>query len=288
MIKKEHETVSELTASQQVLRERRMLNIIYGGFAGMAFAIGMWGLDAYLLSQAHAYLPWLKLALGIILCAAVAGTASWLASRREMSLVSLLIWIVSALLLAFLTVSIPLQIITGILGRINPELAGHLDYSISIGYISRLWIAIIWITIFVVISGILQSALVDSAAFSTSTVGKFIPLMGAAVLMGISGVLMDDLVNARFRNAIYSVDSSIEFNLAHPNGNYEFDEGRIYHASALQNVIHLISQDHRLVVQDFDETLEIVKVLIQFEDGYVVCGTVYGQANFCELAEAGN
>ena len=64
-----------------IRREKQRLGILYGILAGAGYAITAWGLDAYQLAQANAYLPWGRFALGLAVSLALGGLAGWLASR---------------------------------------------------------------------------------------------------------------------------------------------------------------------------------------------------------------
>lgn len=54
-----------------VLRLKRRLGMAYGLSLGLAFAVSSWGVDGYLLSQAHALYPWLKLIIGAVICVTI-------------------------------------------------------------------------------------------------------------------------------------------------------------------------------------------------------------------------
>ena len=72
----------------EVIRSKRIFGMVYGIMAGITFACASWGMDGYLLSQLHGYLPWFNLIAGMILCSIVAGTLGWLTARLEKSLCS--------------------------------------------------------------------------------------------------------------------------------------------------------------------------------------------------------
>src|SRR5512134_3208893 len=71
--------VSTTDAKFRMIRQKkRIYGAIYGIVAGLAFAISTWGWDGFLLSQAHAFLPWTKLIIGSVGCAVAGGLAGWL------------------------------------------------------------------------------------------------------------------------------------------------------------------------------------------------------------------
>lgn len=274
--------------SASIIRERDLFGTAYGILAGVTFAIALWAWDGFLLSQVHAFFPWLKLALGILLCGLVGGSVGWLSSRQERSSFGFLLWLVASALFSWITIGLPLQIMPYLSKVLEPELGEYLNYGIGSGYIARFWIAIIWIVIFTSITGILQTALVESAVFAMAVVGKIGPFLICIVLMGIGGLVMDDLVNAPFRNAITSVDTPIQFILDNQGKTIDPALSRKYHAGALRGVQEEITSSYKLIVSSYDENFGKINVLVKFEDAWVDCITVNGQASYCKLAEVSN
>lgn len=277
---------AEPDSSSIVLRQIYAFSAAYGLAAGTAYAFTLWGRDAYLLSQAHAFFPWLKLILGTLLCGIVVGTASWLAARKENGCLGFFLWLAAALALAWVTVGLPLQIMPILSKYLEPELNGLVNYEIGTAFMARFWIAVVWVAIFMSLTGILQSNLVESGVSSISVFGKISPFLVGISLMGMGGLLLDDLTNAPFRKAIYSVETPIQFILDNQGKEMDPALSREFHASAFRNIQTEITPSRHLIVSQYDESFGLINVLIKFEDAWVDCTTVYGQITFCEPAEA--
>jgi len=277
---------SESSSSSIIGREIKAFSKTYGILAGLSFAVGMWGWDAYQLSQAHAFFPWLKLALGILLCALVGGTTGWLVSRKESGGFSFLFWFGASVLFSWITVSLPLQVMPALSKFIEPNLNGLLNYDLGDGSITRFWIALIWIMLFLPMAGILQTTLVESAVFANSAFGKAAPFLICMIWTGISGMWLDDLINAPFRGAIISVETPIQFIIDNQGKIIDPALSRKFHAGALGGVQKEITQSRKLIISDYDETFGRINVLVQFEGAWVTCITVNNQASYCKLAEA--
>jgi len=266
-------------------RQTYVFNAAYGLVAGTAFALAMWGRDAVALSQAHAFFPWQKLILGVVLCGLVGVICGLVTARRDGGCLTVGIWVAGAAGLGWITVGLPLQIMPIISENLEPELAGLLNYSVGQEFVVRFWIAFGWTAVFMAICGLLQQTLVDSSIAGINAFAKTLPLSIAVILMAIGGVLLDGLVNEPFREAIHSLAAPIDFILEHQGESISREDAREYRTTAFRSVQELVSEERSLIVRQYDESFGRVDVLIQFETGWVQCTTVYRQPTFCKIAE---
>jgi len=272
-------------SSLAIARDKIAFGTAYGAVAGIAFANALWTWDAIQLSQAHAFFPWLKLILGILLCGIVGGIAGLLVARKESSLFSFVTWLIAAALFSWITIGVPIQIFPIISKWLDPDLSGLLNYTIGSGFVTRFWLAMLWVGIFLSLTGMLQLTLVDTAVFSISVFGKVVPFLVCAVLMGIAGFVIDDLVNVPLRKAILSVETPIQFILDHRGLEVDPAISRKNHAGSLHGVIDAVSASRQLIVSSYDDNFALIYVLVHFEDAWVVCTTVNSQASYCQFAE---
>src|SRR5688572_6535502 len=142
--------IDPLRPHPQLMRSKLAAGSRFGAIVGLAFALVSWGLDGYLLSQTHVFLPWLKLIVGMICCSAAGGLAGFITARAENALVSLSAWFASGVFLAWLTTSLPLQLMPILSAWFRPPLKDVLTYSSMEELSTRFWIALIWILLFVV------------------------------------------------------------------------------------------------------------------------------------------
>lgn len=269
----------------EVVRSKRIFGMLYGMVAGVTFACASWGLDGYLLSQSHGYLPWLSLATGVIFCALVGGFMGWLTARLENSLLGLVFWLISALFFAWLVVSLPLQITPFFVSLINPQLGALLNYSENIAFLFRFGVAFGWIVPFALIIGVTQLPMIEPATFSTAIFGKIKPFFFCIVVMGISGFVSDNLINAQFRTALTGMDRTIQFVVDNKNnGNVDPDMSKEMHTRSLSDVAEHVQESRHLFIGNYDEFLGEIHVLVNFDSSWIDCDVLYGQPSTCKLA----
>ena len=280
-------SIDTMGARPDIIRNKRIFGMIYGIMAGLAFAGSSWGWDGYTLSQFHGYFPWNVLVTGALLCAIVGGFIGWLTARMESSLAGVLFWLAGSLFFAWLTVALPLQISPIIATKMDPQLAGLLDYSSNIEFTSRFGVALAWILPFTVIVGIAQIPVTEPAVFSTSFFGKIGPLLFGMLVISIGGVITDSLINAQFRSAIIALDKTAQFVLDN-RGNENVDPlvAREIHARAFGTVEESMTDTRYLFVGSFDETLGDINILVKFEKAWVTCEVLYNQPITCKPVQS--
>lgn len=273
------------TNSAKIESLKRAYGMYYGIAAGLGFAGASWGWDGYLLSSANGYLPWVKFIAGVILCVVAGGLIGRFTSISERSLVGFLIWLACSSFFAWLTIAVPLQITPLIASNLDPQLGLMLDYGADIGFMLRLGTALMWIAPFMAIAGLIQLPLVEPAVFSTSFFGKIGPLLVGMIIMGIAGGMTDTLINAHFRNATIAMDNTIQFVLDNEGKDVDPGLSRRMFSASLRSVRAYVSDSRRLFVGDYDEYLDIIHVLVQFEEGWVDCSVIYEQPGYCQAWE---
>lgn len=278
--------LKRIEAQPDVIRSRRLTGTIYGIVGGLAFAAIAWGWDGYILSRSHAYLPWLSLSVALVFCAVVGAAAGWLTARFESSLLGSFFWLISALLFAWLVIILPLQVSPFIISKINPQMGALLNYTkdADIGFLFG--VAAAWIIPFTLIVGATQLPITEPSVFSTSFFGKIIPFFFCIVVISLSGTIADSLINAHFRDAITSIDTTIQFALDNKN-NPQMDTAlaREMHAGSLNAVKEYVTESRHLSVRGYDKTFGQIHVLIRFEDQWVDCMIIYAQPSFCKVAD---
>jgi hypothetical protein len=274
------------TDRSDVVTAKQNYGIWFGAVLGFIFAAFAWGIDAYQLSQINSLYPWIKVACGVILCSTIGGLAGWLAAKFDKPIIALPIWIVAALLFAWLTIMIPLQLAPRLLTLIEPEIKGLLHYEYYPEFAARIGVAFTWIVILVAIAGLLQLPLSEGAVFSTSIVGKVAPMLVTLVLMGIAGTIIDGLNNELLRTPMQALDASIQFYVDHQTQDVDPADSRKMHQGALRMIKDSVSPRRQLTVSGYDAFLTEVDVLVRFDNGWVECQVFYGQPANCRPAIA--
>lgn len=273
---------AELNARPDVLRTKHIYGIWFGAFLGLAFAIAGWGVDAVMLNQANGLLPWLKFVGGAIPCMLVGGFTGWLSAKLNRAILSVALWLAAALIFAWLTVSLPLQITPSLLGIMEPDAQGLLHYTYYEEFSLRVVVGYLWIAIFVALAGLLQIPLSDSAVFSTSWLGKLTPMLVCLVLMGIAGIIVDSLNNEPLRSAIAALDNTIQFSIDHRGREIDPAESRQMHLGAFRTIEDVITPRRKLIISGYDAFLGEIQVLIKFEHAWAECNVLYNQLSTCK------
>jgi hypothetical protein len=219
---------------------------------------------------------------GVIPAVIIGGLAGGLSARLDKAFFAVLIWAVAALIFAWLTVMLPLQITPRLLGLAEPGLKGLLHYEYYPEFSARIGVAFAWITIFMFISGLLQLPLSESAVFSTSVLGKVSPMLISLVLMGIAGTIVDGLNNELLRNPINELDATIQFYIDNQGKEVDLKESRRMHQGSLRAIHELVTPERSLIVSGHNEFLEEVDVLVKFKDAWVECQVLYSQPVNCK------
>lgn len=276
---------NSLNARPEIIRLKQKFGILYGMIAGLAFAVSSWGWDGYVLSKSHAYFPWTMLITGVIFYAILGGIVGWLTARSESSLLGVVFWVISSLFYAWLMVALPVQINPFIASKLDPQLGALLNYEKGAEFVFRFGVSLAWVVPFMLIVGVTQLPITEPAVFSTSIFGKITPFFFCIVVMSISGVTTDNLVNSHFRAAISSLDNTIQFVLDNKNNeNVDLALSRKMHVGALSAVKKYVQESRYLFVGSYDEYLGDIHVLVKFDSQWVDCNVLYSQPVFCKIA----
>jgi len=276
-----------LNARPEIVRLKRKFGLLYGVIAGLTFAVAYWGRDGYMLNAAHAYFPWVMLITGSIFCAVVGGITGWLTAQSESSLLGFVFWLISSIFFAWIMVTLPLQINPFIVSKLDPQLGTLLNYEKGMEFVFRFGVSLAWVLPFMLIVGVTQLPITEPAVFSTSIFGKIAPLFFCIVVMSISGVITDSLINSHFRASIASLDNAIQFVLDNKNNeNVDKILAREVHARSLSTVGEYVQESRYLFVGSYDELLGEIHVLVKFadQDPWIDCNVLYSQPVSCKIA----
>jgi hypothetical protein len=271
----------------EVVQSKRRIGILYGATVGLAFAAASWGIDGLLLSQAHAFYPWLKFLIGAVICMVAGGIAGGLVARLEKGILGLFIYLGLGLVFSWLIVALPFQIFPAVMHWLDPETADLLNYTMYDGFQSRFTIAVAWVSLFAALTGVLQLPLTEPAAFATSLFGRIAPLLVCSIVMFINGVIVDTLNNEPLRTAVLHLNNTIEFAVEHQGQEVDRAVARTMRMSSVRAVQDVISQPRKLIVGSYDQYLDQIHVLVKFGNTWTDCTVVYNQPSFCEYVTSG-
>ncbi len=279
--------LGELKDRPEITRLKRIYGGIYGAVAGLAFAVSSWGMDAYILQNAHGYYPWLKFSVGAVGCVLMGMILGWLTAYVEKTLYGVVFWLASSFFFAWLVVALPLEISPFLINRLDPQLGSLLVYNNDVDFAYRFWVAFFWAALFLFVVGIVQIPMVEPSVFSNSFFGKLAPFLFCFILMGIGGWITDSLINSYFRGATVAMNDTIQFVLENPDGK-KTDPAtwKKMHAPSLREAGEYLNEDRVLFVGKYDESLGIINVLVRFKGKWFDCTVVYNQPALCKEAAA--
>jgi hypothetical protein len=223
------------------------------------------------------------LSVGLVFCAILGGISGWLTARFESSLLGIVFWLIASAGFSWLMVALPLQINPAVVSMLDPQLGALLNYGGGDNFVYRFGASLVWILPFMFLMGVTQLPIAEPAVFSASFFGKISPLFFCILLMGISGTVTANLINEHFRDAIASLDTTIQF-VADNKGNENADPtlSRQLYARALWEVNDQVEQSRHLFVGSYDEYFGEFHVLVKFGDQWVDCLVLYNQPNSCK------
>lgn len=273
---------NDFKARPDIVRLKHAFGLSYGVVIGVSFAIATWAVDGFILSQAHTFLPWLKLIIGILLCGSVTGFAGWITARFERWYFTLPAWIGIAVFFSWLLIILPLQIAPYVSSLLGPQWQGLISYSTFSELSPRFVTAFMWILIFVVITGVMQIPLVEPAAFSVSVFGKIAPFLLGMFVIGLGGFVADSLNNQPLRAAAVSLDHSIQFVLDNQGTTIDPSLSRANHAGAVRGIKEQVTPERVMTIGSYDSSLGEVNMLVQFRELTATCIVIFEQPAFCK------
>jgi hypothetical protein len=270
----------------EVLRAQYGYGLFYGAMVGLLFAVFAWGVDGVVLFRANGAQPWLKLIIGALVCIPVGGLSGWLTMRFERMILSIPFWLISAAVFAWMTVALPLQIFPKALTLLEPNLTGLVSYGMPEVLQARFFTSLLWSAIFVCMAGILEIPMGQPASFSTSTMGKLLPVLLCAVLMGIGATVVENENNKPLRSAVVAMNETLQVAAKYQGQQIDSKLARDLHLASLRKITDQVGQPYELMVGGFDQYLEQVHVIVRFNKEILAdCLTVYDQPITCERVE---
>ncbi len=277
--------MSTKTGMDQVKAENQRIGLAFGVLMGLAFVLGAWGSDAVEMWQASAQLPWLRLALGVVLVIPLAGLAGWLVALSDNALVGLVVWFGAGVLFSYWAGHIPYELVSWVVGRINPDFQGQPIYPFNESAETRLWMAAALSGVLFGIGGALQTMVVDTARTTSIAARRLLTFVVCIPFFVGAGILTDMLVQRPLRQPLVIVNELIQFALETEGQEVDKNLARSMHLGAVKSIISLLHQPRRLIMGDYDlDTLESGRVLVDFNGVWTRCWVIAGQPSFCQLS----
>ncbi len=262
---------------------KQLFGLLYGLVSGFAFALFAWGVDAWLLHQAHTSFWWIKFSVGLLICLSAGGLVGWYTIYTGSHWQALLVWGGLAFLLSRVLTWLPLSATPYLLKSLDPSLKSFLQYTPLDALFQFHLFGFFIIGLAAVICGLLEINLVDQALLSPSGAAPVMMLALCLVLFGLAGSASDYLVNVNFREPVQVVDDLIQYAADHEGQEIPRATARKLHLSAVRNISSLLQKPRSLNLVGFDSHLGQMDILVNFDGLLVKCTTIYAQPTDCKL-----
>ncbi len=256
---------------------------IVGILCGCVFALVSWGYDGLLLAKAHAVLPWLKFALGILPCAVVGGLAGWLSMKINNMFARMAIWVTVAVFFTYLTSLIPFKIVPVFYSWIYPEIGDRFIFQAPDAISARRFITTIMTVIFLFIAGLIFENTNDSMRNSRTIIGMTFALIFLLAFFGGAGYTADNNFNADLRAPIIALDEKLEYIKSVDPATLDEVELRALKRYTKLNIN--FQNPHRLFIITFDDMISSILVGMDFDGALAECSVMNGHASSCQMIE---
>jgi|GEM_PF-272460 len=275
-----------LSIRNKLYREKRANGILFGLVAGLALSIGMWGLDAYLLSQAHVGWAWLKLLIGAPFLLLVSAIAGWLTARFDSGLIGAIIWLLASLVMVWFASHVPFQGLSLLIGCLKPDLAGLDIYPFVESARARMSFLYIVVGVLMAIGGGFEMFFVEAATRASSWSSRLLNLLICMLIFIPVGLTVDNLINASLRAPLVSLNDLIQFGLQAEVTPVSIQEKRAMGLSSIASFGSRIHQSYSLYLGTYDpQSFSDSSIYVDFNGEWGVCFAYGDRIMFCQLSK---
>ncbi len=273
----------------QVQRTKRMYGLWFGLLAGLAFALGVWGLDALMLYRAHSEYPWIKLLLGLPFYLIIAGLVGWLTVKIDSGLLAFVLWMGTGLCFVFLASHMPYEGLSTFLARINPDYTRTTIYPFVESARMRMGLLYFIVGGLTAITSVLQFNFVEGALRASLPISRGLTLAAAMLVFAPIGLLTDNLINQPLRAPVVAVDLLLQNSKQAVDQPVTREKARLMGLRAVKPFGDLVSKPYTLVLGNYDpESQSETTVFVKFEEEtrtiWGSCYVIDAYPSFCQLS----
>jgi len=269
----------------QFVRETCMNGALFGLIAGLALSIGIWGFDAYLLSEAHAGWAWLKFLIGTPFLLLLGCFAGWLTAWFDKGLAGAIIWLLTSLVVVWVASHVPFQGLSLVIGFLKPDFAGLNVYPFVENAQARMSFLYIVVGVLMALGGCFEMFFVEAATRASERSTRLFSLLACMVIFIPVGLAVDSLINANLRDALVGVNALIEFGLKAETTPVTIQEKRAMGLSSIAPFGELIHKPYRTYLGNYDpESLSETSMYIDFGGEWGTCFAIGDRPMFCQLS----
>ncbi len=254
--------------SSTIRRNKATFQLCTAG--AVAYSLGAWGYDFWILAQSHAVFPWIKLIAGLSISVLLAILCSFLLRKIDRLFTTLLCWFAWGGLVSWLTGLLPFRFQEYLITRFQPILTGEIHYPLE-NVETRLFL--IWMVAFIMIFiiGFLYQNVLESLMANVHLGATVLFVVFWLSLFGGMGLFLDNVNHKSFRQAIEITHTTIQRSKLHPelldSGKAASREG----VSAFRSLKDIVQRPYMLAVKEYDEPMEQFAVLVDFDGFWYTC-----------------
>ena len=268
-----------------MLREKRRNGILFGMVAGLALSIGIWGMDAFILYQAHAGWAWLKFLIGTPFLLLVGGLAGWVTARYDNGMVGALTWLLTSLVVVWIASHVPFQALSWVVGVLKPDFAGLDIYPFVENVRGRMNFLYIVVGILMALGGGFEMFIVEAVTRASTWFARFFNLLACMMIFLPVGLAVDNLMNATLREPMVAVNDVIQNGLKAETTPFTIQEKRDMGLSAIRPFGDLIHRPYRLYLGKYDpEDIAETSINVDFDGVWATCFAIGNRTFFCQLS----
>ena len=269
-----------------MIKTRKLtFGLIYGLTGGLVFAVFALGVNAFQLARAHFAYPWLAFIPGLLLALALGGCAGTFSMWVENALLGAAAWLATGVLLGSMAVWLSLRIAPALLPSLEPVLKNWPLFSWLEAYSFYTTLVSVITGVTFLIVGLLETALVEQAAFSAYGSAMLMPVIVCSLAAGLAGGVTDNIVNERFRKSAIALDNLFSFAIENQGVEVDPQSARQIRLATVKPIESILSKDRRLFYLVFAEPADKGQILVDFNGQWAVCDVISEQPVFCRRAE---
>jgi hypothetical protein len=264
--------------SQEIKNSKRRMGVWFGLVGGLVFSLVLWGIDGFGLAAGNAYLPWAKLAMGLIPAVGIYTLVAWISARAENGVWAFIVWLLGGFAVCYTACRLPFEGLTLFYKVFDPAIAARVNYPFNDGTSAHVFIVMGICIVVNGVLGILFTLLPDNAANASAKGGVLIPLLIWSFFFLAEASVIDVEVQQRLRSPVQAVNLLVDRKIASETNPVSKEEARRLHLSSMNTVLDLLHEPRKLVLSGYDSTLIQTNVLVNFNGSWVECIAIADQS----------
>jgi hypothetical protein len=263
-------------------RENQINGLIFGVFGGLWFALGVWGLDALLLSSAQTENAGLKLLIGAPFVILLGGIIGWLTARFDRPVLGGLFWLLTGLIFGWFASHIPFEGLSLVIGYLDVEFSGSAIYPFVYSAQMRMILIMVLIGVILAFAGGFELFFIESASHASSQSGRFFRLFSCFIIFLPIGLLVDNLINNPLRAPMIGLSRTINLARDARNQGMSLDAKRAAGVRVLDIFGNTLDQPYKLILGTYDaDSIQETTIYINFSGVWGVCSAVEDKTIVC-------